>query len=200
MRPCPWLFLEAFDFTAHLSSKRPPSTDVSTFCRTRQVLLCVARRITSILPASQHVNMTNAPPPRRHGPPSRSLQEEDVFTALGLEWREPKDREGVQVEAYASCGAEGAVELSGRVVPVTPAQQEQYDGLQEQWLPTVEVRRSLPRPVFRHTSVLVAGNSRSGTGKRRSIMRRQVMRRQTWVAILSRVLARSTRWKLLLEE
>ncbi|CAM9611406.1 unnamed protein product [Ectocarpus sp. 12 AP-2014] len=68
-----------------------------------------------------------------HRFPSYScLREEDVFTALGLEWREPKDRDGVQVQAFCSKGEGGATELSGRVVPVTLEQEQQHQALLEQ--------------------------------------------------------------------
>lgn len=68
-----------------------------------------------------------------------------MFTALGLEWREPKDRDGVQVEAVYNRGAGGAVELSGgRVVPVPSnleqqQQQQQRAFLQQQRFPAAEV-------------------------------------------------------------
>lgn len=72
---------------------------------------------------------------------SRCLHEKGVFAALGLEWREPKDRDGVQVETLYKTGAGGAQRLEGRVVPVpSDFEQRQRAILQQQRIQALEVR------------------------------------------------------------
>lgn len=80
---------------------------------------------------------------------SRCLHENDVFAALGLEWREPEDRDGVQVEGIYDRRADGAPELKGgRVVPVPsdPEQRQraflQQQQQQQRWFPAAGVRHS----------------------------------------------------------
>eukprot|EP00752_Nemacystus_decipiens_P005447 g4937.t1 len=67
------------------------------------------------------VNRVNGKEVHKFDDSYKCLHEKDVFAALGLEWREPKDRDGVQVEAFLARAAGGAPQLEGRVVPVPSA-------------------------------------------------------------------------------
>lgn len=78
-----------------------------------------------------------------------------MFAALGLEWREPKDRDGVQVETLYKTGAGGAQRLEGRVVPVpSDFEQRQRAILQQQRIQALEVKHSWCK-FFVDQSVLV---------------------------------------------